>query len=97
LHGTQPDDYEVASRLSFELWDSLPDETLSKLAAKGALHTREQVREQARRMLADPLAHAKMQEFLHHWLQVNHVEDLSKDANLIQALPPRSFRICARR
>ena len=88
LHGTKPDDYEVASRLSFELWDSLPDETLSKLAAAGTLHTREQVREQSRRMLTDARAHAKMQNFLHHWLQVNHVEDLSKDATLYPGFTP---------
>ena len=49
-----------AVRLSFGLWDSLPDRGLAKLAAQGALHTPEQVGAQAQRMLGDPRAHAKM-------------------------------------
>src|SRR6185295_12205847 len=45
-------------------------------------HTREQLSQQATQMLGDPRAHAKMQAFLHHWLQMDRVEDLSKDATL---------------
>jgi len=82
LENKKPDDFEVASRLSFGLWDSLPDRELVKLAAQGTLHTREQVSEQARRMLADQRAHAKMQYFLQQWLQMNRVEDVSKDPKL---------------
>ncbi len=82
LDNARPDDYEVASRLSFGLWDSLPDRHLMKLAAQGGLHTGEQVSEPAQRMLADPRAHAKMLYFLQQWLQMNRVEDLSKDTTL---------------
>src|SRR2546423_787934 len=39
-------------------------------------------------MLADPRVHAKIQEFLHHWLQMNHVEDLTKDANVYPGFTP---------
>ncbi len=88
LDERKPDDYEIASRLSFGLWDSLPDRELGKLASAGTLRTREQVSQQAKRMLADPRARAKMQYFLHHWLQVNHVEDLSKDAKLYPGFTP---------
>ncbi len=88
LDAARPDDLEVASRLSFDLWDSLPNRDLVKLAAQGALHTREQVSAQARRMLADARAHSKMQYFLHHWLQMDHIEILSKDDKLFPGFTP---------
>ncbi|HEY2951905.1 MAG TPA: DUF1592 domain-containing protein, partial [Verrucomicrobiae bacterium] len=88
LDATKPDDFEAAARLSFALWDSLPDRELEKLAAQGALHAREEVSQQARRMLADPRARAKMQSFFQHWLQMNRVDDLSKDAKLYPGFTP---------
>ena len=88
LENTKPDDFDVAARLSFSLWDSLPDRELLKLAAQGELHTREQVIQQAHRMLADPRTHAKMLYFLQHWLQMNRVEDLSKDAQVYPGFTP---------
>jgi hypothetical protein len=88
LQNSQPDDFEVATRLSFGLWDSLPDGELEKLAAQGKLHTREQVAQQSRRMLNDPRTHAKMQSFLHHWLQMDRVESLSKDDKLFPGFTP---------
>jgi hypothetical protein len=42
----------------------------------------------ARRLLGDPRARSKMQYFLHHWLQMNHVDDLSKDARLYPGFSP---------
>lgn len=75
-----PDPYEVASRLSFTLWDSLPDAELLKAAAAGELATREQVAWQADRMTADPRARAKLREFFLQWLKVDHHPDLAKDA-----------------
>jgi hypothetical protein len=88
LDDAQPDDFVVASRLSFGLWDSVPDKDLLKAAAQGALRSREQAAAQARRMLGDARARAKMREFLHHWLQMDHVEDLSKDATLFPGFTP---------
>jgi hypothetical protein len=82
LDGAKPEDFVVAARLSYNLWDSLPDQELRKLAAQGALHTREQIGQQARRMLNDPRAHAKMQGFFHHWLQMDRVENLPKDEKM---------------
>ena len=49
-----PDSYDVASRLAFGLWDSLPDQPLLDAAAAGQLATREQVVHQAERMVSDP-------------------------------------------
>ena len=78
-HGA-PDAYDVASRLSFGLWDSLPDkELLLDAAAAHRLTTREQVRRQAERMLADPRARAKLGEFFLQWLKVEVAPDLSKN------------------
>ena len=88
LDGAKPDDFEVAARLSFGLWDSLPDRDLWKLAGEGRLRTREQAAGQARRMLSDPRAHAKMEYFLHHWLQVNRVDSLAKDDKLFPGFTP---------
>jgi mono/diheme cytochrome c family protein len=73
------DAYDVASRLSFVMWDSLPDEQLLKAAAAGELATREQVMQQAQRMATDPRAWFKMKEFLLQWLKVDHYPDLAKN------------------
>jgi len=88
VDGGKPDDFEVAERLSFDLWDSLPDANLERSAAQGQLRTDEQVAAQARRMLADPRAHSKMRYFLQQWLQMNQREDLSKDATLFPGFTP---------
>lgn len=79
LQRGRPDDYDVATRLSFGLWDSLPDKTLLEAAARGELRTEEQVAAQARRMVEDPRAWSKLRAFLHQWLHVERIADLSKD------------------
>lgn len=73
------DPYNVASRISFALWDSLPDAELLKAAAEGRLATREQVAAQATRMLADLRTRAKLRHFFLHWLHVEQVPDVAKD------------------
>ncbi|MGH7137605.1 MAG: DUF1592 domain-containing protein, partial [Pirellulales bacterium] len=76
------DAYSVAARLSFSLWDSLPDQPLSEAAAHGQLATREQAAGQAGRMAGDLRTRAKLREFFHQWLKVDQVEELRKDAAL---------------
>jgi hypothetical protein len=89
LSGSGPaDDFAVASTLSYALWDSLPDGALWKLATQGALHTRDQVNRQASVMLADPRTRAKIQSFLHHWLQMDHIEVVSKDSKVYPGFTP---------
>jgi len=75
------DDYDAASRLSFGLWDSLPDAALLQAAAQGELKTPEQIAAQAERMIGDLRAHSKLRTFLIQWLRVDHARarDLSKD------------------
>src|ERR1044071_2462055 len=51
-------------------------------------HTREQVTQQARRMLGDPRARAKMQAFFHHWLQMDRIENVSKDEKIFPEFTP---------
>ncbi len=73
------DDYAVASRLALTLWDSVPDAALLKAAAAGQLKTDVQVRAQARRMMKDPRAKAKLRDFLHDWLHVEEGAEIAKD------------------
>jgi cytochrome c553 len=75
-----PDAYDVASRISFGLWDSLPDKQLLAAAAAGKLTTREQVKQQAERMLADLRTRSKIREFLHLWLKIDATPDITKDS-----------------
>lgn len=75
----EPSDYDVASRLALHLWDSIPDQEILAAAAAGELRAPEQISAQARRMLKDPRAKAKLGEFFQHWLEMEEAEDISKD------------------
>ena len=61
---------ELASRLSFFLWSSIPDEPLLSAAERGLLDTPEQIEAQVRRMLADPRAWALTSNFASQWLEL---------------------------
>tara|TARA_R110002072_G_scaffold302100_1_gene484004 strand:+ start:209134 stop:211743 length:2610 start_codon:yes stop_codon:yes gene_type:complete len=63
-------DVELASRLSYFLWSSMPDETLFTLADAGRLHEPSVLMAQVNRMLDDPKAEAFVQEFAGQWLEV---------------------------
>lgn len=73
-------DYDIASRLSFGLWDSIPDQNLIAAAQRNQLNTPKQIEQQVRRMLNNPRTKAKLKNFFHHWLLVEEADDLSKDA-----------------
>lgn len=60
--------FEVASRLSYFLWGSMPDDALLDAAQNGELKTSEQIRAQAERMLADPRARRRIERFHAMWL-----------------------------
>ena len=72
----RPGSFDVASRLSFGLWDSIPDQKL--LAAR--LDKQNEIAEQAERMLRDMRGAAKLHDFLITWLKVEPGRDLAKDA-----------------
>ncbi len=86
--GESSDGYDVASRIAFGLWDSLPDQALLDAAAKGQLATREQVVSHAERMVADGRCRSKLRDFLMQWLKVEHVPDLAKDAEKFPEFSP---------
>jgi hypothetical protein len=69
--------WETASRLSYFLWDSMPDSALFEAAAKGELATKEGVETHARRMLEDQRARAMTVHFHHQWLGTDHVKGIS--------------------
>jgi mono/diheme cytochrome c family protein len=66
-------DWELASRLSYFLWSSIPDAHLLDLARAGKLHERETLHEEVRRMLADPKAEQFASSFPSQWLQLRRV------------------------
>ncbi|MGA0805847.1 MAG: DUF1592 domain-containing protein [Pseudohongiellaceae bacterium] len=68
------DDYELASRLSFFLWSSIPDDALLQLAAEARLSEPEVLATEVRRMLADPKAEALVDNFATQWLQLRRLE-----------------------
>lgn len=76
------DDFALASRLSYFLWKSMPDEKLIDLAAKGQLHAPDELRRQVERMLDDPKAAALTEDFLGHWLDLRNIDATSPDAML---------------
>jgi len=67
-------DYDLASRLSYFLWSSLPDDELLAHAAKGDLHEPEVISAQAQRMLKDSRARALAVEFGGNWLDFRHFD-----------------------
>ncbi len=70
-------DYELASRLSYFLWSSMPDQTLFDLAADGKLADSAELSRQVERMLADPKAQALVDDFAGQWLNLRRVEQVS--------------------
>lgn len=86
-------DYELASRLSYFLWSSMPDDELLNLAKEGRLHRSAVMEAQVGRMLADPKSSALVENFGGQWLQVRNFDVTpdperfpSFDASLRQAM-----------
>ena len=73
-------DLELAARLSFFLWSSIPDDELIAVAAKGALKDPATVERQVRRMLADPRADALVANFAGQWLFLRELKNARPDA-----------------
>jgi len=66
-------DFELACRLSYFLWSTMPDDPLLELAAKGQLGTPDTLHAQVERMLNDPRAHAFTENFTGQWLNIRDV------------------------
>jgi len=72
-------DYQLAARLSYLFWATMPDEELSALAAAGTLHQPAVIAQQVRRLVADPRAHALFDSFGAPWLGLDKLEDAPFD------------------
>ena len=75
-------DLELASRLSFFLWRSLPDDELLTVAVQGRLTDSEVLAQQVHRMLTDPRATRFMNDFVGQWLQVRNIHAQDPDGAL---------------
>jgi len=80
--GRNLNDYELASRLSYFLWSSMPDDELFALARKGELKKPAVLEAQAKRMLADPKADALIENFMMQWLTLRNLQNVSPDPKL---------------
>jgi hypothetical protein len=74
-------DVELASRLSFFLWSSIPDSQLLDLAVKNELHRPEVLAAQVRRMLADRRAYALVENFAGQWLHLRELERVTPEVD----------------
>jgi hypothetical protein len=80
--------YEIASRLSYFLWDSMPDEALFHNAASGELATMRGVEMAVQRMLKDPRARQALDEFASQWLRFDLIRNAVKDRTLYRQFTP---------
>ena len=76
-------DVELASRLSFFLWSSVPDDELLNIAEKKALHNPEALERQVRRMLSDPRSSALVSNFGGQWLHTRNVAGFRPSPELL--------------
>jgi mono/diheme cytochrome c family protein len=94
------DDVDLASRLSFFLWSSIPDEQLIDIAAAGHLNEPQVLQQQVRRMLADPRSQALVDNFAGQWLRLRELRgvqpaDPEFDENLREALRQETLMLFA--
>ena len=71
--------FEIASRLSYLLWDSMPDDAMLSDAAAGQFSDRSEIKARARRMLEDPRAANALDEFLAQWMRLDRVLSATRD------------------
>ena len=76
-------DLELASRLSFFLWSSIPDDELVELAVAERLHDAEVLRRQVQRMLEDPRSRALVDNFAGQWLHIRNVSGFQPSPELL--------------
>ena len=76
------DDYAIAARMSYFLWNTLPDETLFELAKQGKLKNPEVRSEQTLRMLQDARANRFIKDFVHQWLDLEKLKIIEPDLSI---------------
>ena len=75
-------DVELASRLSFFIWSSIPDDELLDLAIRGELSSPDTLKQQVARMLADPRSHSLSTNFAAQWLGLRTLDSITPDLRL---------------
>ena len=75
-------DLELASRLSFFLWSSIPDDELLAIAERGELRLPDVLAKQTQRMLADPRSQSLVTNFAGQWLYLRNLESITPDGRL---------------
>ncbi len=83
----KPSPYELATRLSYLYWQSMPDQTLFTAADAGQLATQAQIEAQARRMLADPKS-TRLLEYFNEWLSLDALSEMTRDPMVFPNLDP---------
>lgn len=78
-------DLDLASRLSFFLWSSIPDDELLKLAESGKLSEPQTLDREVRRMVADPRAGALVKNFVSQWLDLGRIRTATPDPEIFPA------------
>lgn len=81
--------HELATRLSYLLWSTMPDQELSDLADKGTLTQPAVLTAQIKRLLADPRARALSEGFFATWLQINHLDRARPTEQQFPAFTPK--------
>ncbi len=87
-HAMELTSWELASRLSYFFWKSMPDDALFASAESGALATREGVASEARRLLAHPKAKDAVRDFYAQWLELERVDGLVKNTDVFPEFNP---------
>jgi hypothetical protein len=77
--GNPVSDFELASRLSYFLWSTMPDEELFRLAEKGSLRKGNALEQQVKRMLTDNKSRALVDNFFGQWLQLRNLATVTPD------------------
>lgn len=86
--GYRVSDFELATRLSYFLWSSMPDDELFRLAAEHKLADPATLEHQTRRMLADPKARALTDQFAAQWLQLTRLETARPSTEFFPTFKP---------
>ena len=86
------DDIQLASRLSYFLWSSMPDPELIELAEAGQLHDPDTIRQQVDRMIADDKAEGFIRGFASQWLKVEDFNRFSPDKEIYRKYYQEQFK-----
>ena len=90
VHKLSP--FELASRLSYFLWSSMPDDELLSLAESGRLRDAQVLAAQVDRMLADPRASEFAANFAGQWLETRNLDSVKPDPDMFKEWTPRAAR-----